>query len=259
VCQKLLWTPKSRTGAEDAGYAFLLPPKMRLTGSWKRVCFRPEPSSILKLYTMKKGTFILLCWLWPTIVSITAVQAEDFKLVGREKQVSLFERWIPSSKGMTVRELKAVFVVHSDIPAIVELLQDERRSARWNVNADDSRILKTGAKDQWISYARYDIPWPLDDQDCCLAYQLAGDFNRTVISFRSISSRYFPVSTDVERITGVRGKWILQKEKDNNIKVVYLITTDRSKKVPRWLSDKIIHSNLYNTMAAFKAMAEQAS
>ncbi|HET8572539.1 MAG TPA: START domain-containing protein [Edaphocola sp.] len=207
---------------------------------------------------MKKGTFILLCWLLPAMIKIAAVHAGDFKLVGREKQISLFERWIPSSKDMTVRELKAVFVVHSDIPAIVKLLQDERRSARWNVNATDFKILKMSSEDHWISYTRYDIPWPLDDQDCCLAYQLAGDFDRTVINFRSISSQYFPVTEDVERITGVRGKWILEKEKNNSIKVVYLITTDRSKKVPRWISDKIIHSNLYNTMAAFKTMAEQA-
>lgn len=208
---------------------------------------------------MRKRTFILLCCLWPAIFNMVTAHAGDFKLVGREKQISLFERWIPSSKDMTVRELETVFVVHSDIPAIVKLLQDEHRSARWNVNAADFKILKAGAEDHWMSYTRYDIPWPMDDQDCCLAYELSGDFNRTVINFRSISSRYFPVSTDVERITGVRGKWILQKEKDNSIRVVYLITTDRSKKVPRWISDKIIHSNLYNTMAAFKAMAEQAS
>lgn len=207
---------------------------------------------------MRKGTFILLCWLWPVFFSATKLHAEGFTLVGQEKHISLFERWILSSQDMTVRELKAVFVVHSDIPAIVKLLQDGHRSARWNVNAADFKILKTEDDNHWISYTRYDIPWPLDDQDCCLSYRLSGDINRTIIDFRSTSSPYFPVTEDVERITGVRGKWILQKQKDNAIKVTYLITTDKSKKVPRWISDKIIHSNLYNTMAAFKAMAEQA-
>lgn len=205
---------------------------------------------------MRKGTFILLCGLWLVISGAARLHAEGFTLVGQEKQISLFERWISSSRNMTVRELKAVFVVHSDIPTIVKLLQDGRRSARWNVNASEFKILKTEADNHWISYTRYDIPWPLDDQDCCLSYQLSGNFNRTVIDFQSTSSPYFPVTEDIERITGVKGKWILQKQEDNTVKVIYLITTDKSKKVPRWISDKIIHSNLYNSMAAFKAIAE---
>ena len=192
------------------------------------------------------------------LLNAPAALADDFKWVGREKEVALFERWIPSRNGTQVRELKAVFVVHAEMQVVVRGLKEESRGTRWNVSAADFRILQTARANQWISYIRYDIPWPLDDQDCCLKYQLAGNDNRKVIQFASILNQRFPVTAGIDRITGVRGKWILQNQGDHTTKVVYLITTDQSKKVPRWLSDRIIHHNIYETMAAFKAMAEHA-
>ncbi len=42
-----------------------------------------------------------------------------------------------------------------------------------------------------------------------------------------------------------------------NVKVTYLITTDRSREIPRWVSDPIVHNNLIKTMSKFKTLAEQ--
>lgn len=176
----------------------------------------------------------------------------DFKLVKQADNIFLYERWIEAQNGK-VREIKAVFLVRSNVPSIVQLLKDPARGKSWNANAKDYRVMPLPEENRWISYIQYDIPWPFDDQDCCLAFH----FQNNEVSFESTRSAAFPETEGMQRITGTRGKWVLENMHSGNVKVTYLITTDKSKKIPRWVSDPIVHSSLFKTMAQFKKLAEQ--
>lgn len=177
----------------------------------------------------------------------------DFRLVKQSENVFLYERWIDAGAGEKVREIKAVFLVHADAENIMRVLKDPAKGKAWNVNAKHYQVLRTPDENRWISYIQYDIPWPFDDQDCCLAFQANGH----EVSFESTSHSAFPVAEGMTRISGTRGKWMLEDTHSGNVKVTYLITTDRSKKIPRWVSDPIVHSNLIKTMEKFKSLAEQ--
>lgn len=176
-----------------------------------------------------------------------------FKLVKKEDNIFLYERWISTGKGEKVREIKAVFLVRAAKENIIRVLKDETSGKSWNVNARDYRVMLTADANRWISYIRYDIPWPFDDQDCCLAFHQSGN----EVSFESTAHRAFPENGNMTRITGTRGKWVLEDMHSGNVKITYLVTTDRSKKIPRWVSDPIVHSNLVKTMAKFRHFAEQ--
>lgn len=176
-----------------------------------------------------------------------------FKLVKQEDNIFLYERWINTGKGEKVREIKAVFLVRAAKENIIRVLKDEARGKTWNVNARDYRVMLTADENRWISYIRYDIPWPFDDQDCCLAFHQSGN----EVYFESTSHRAFPENGNMTRITGTRGKWVLEDMHSGNVKITYLVTTDRSKKIPRWVSDPIVHGNLVKTMVKFRHIAEQ--
>lgn len=176
-----------------------------------------------------------------------------FKLVKQADNIFLYERWIDAAASGKVREIKAVFLVRTSVPSIISLLKDPGRGRDWNANAKDYRILPQADGNRWISYVQYDIPWPFDDQDCCLAFHFSGN----EVSFESTDNAAFPVAEGMQRITGTRGKWVLENMHSGNVRVTYLITTDRSKKIPRWVSDPIVHNNLFKTMARFKELAEQ--
>lgn len=179
--------------------------------------------------------------------------SSDFKLVKQADNIFLYERWIESAQSGKVREIKAVFLVRSSVPAIIQLLKDPSRGKSWNTNAKDYRVLALPEADRWISYIQYDIPWPFDDQDCCLAFH----YQNNEVNFESTRNAAFPEAEGMQRITGTRGKWVMENMHSGNVKVTYLISTDRSKKIPRWVSDPIVHSNLFKTMAQFKKLAEQ--
>lgn len=188
------------------------------------------------------------------------VRAGDFKLVKKDQVLSLYERWILNDEGEQVRELKAVFLVKTDINSVTRLLTDQKKGAEWNRNILSYRVLRGQDPASWTTYISYDIPWPFDNQDCLLQYQLEkrGTAGKpTEITFRSTVASGFPVAADLDRITGVRGKWLMTKEENGMLRITYLITTNRNKQIPRWVSDPIIHNNVFYSMTAFKRLLEQ--
>lgn len=189
--------------------------------------------------------------------SYSVSSAHDFELVKQSNHISLYERWIPSKSGEQVRELKAVLLIKSDVRTVVKLLRDSDRGSDWNTHANAYRILPAKEPNNWITYIRYGMPWPFNDQDCCLHYQMLNQpSGSTWVKFSSVRDSRFPINSTIDRIRGVRGEWLLEKLDEAKTKVTYMITTDKSKKIPRWISDPVIHNNLFSTMNAFKAMAE---
>jgi hypothetical protein len=182
---------------------------------------------------------------------------EEFKLVRTDKGISLYERWIPNAEDEKVREIKATFIVRADVAGIFRLMTSPAMGTDWNVNVKEYNVIPSGKENTWITYIKYSIPWPFEDQDCCLLYQLRREEQYAEISFQSISHNRFPVYKNITRISGAKGKWQLQDLGNGNMRVTYLISTNRSKKVPRWISDPIVQGNLIETMTRFKTLAER--
>lgn len=181
----------------------------------------------------------------------------EYKLVMKDEVISLYERWIPGGEGEQVREIKAVFAVRSDVEAVISLITDQAKGKEWNINARQYNVLHHADRTGWITYTRYSIPWPFGDQDCCLSYSVqkgAGNPRAGVIGFESVLNNQFPVTGSVTRITGTKGKWLLEDAGNGQMNVSYIISTHRSKKVPRWISDPIVRKNLFNTMSTFRSM-----
>lgn len=191
-----------------------------------------------------------------TVCCLLTAGPGEFVLVKQNKVVSLYERWIDHGKE-TVRELKAVFTVHAGIDDITQLLADQQKGKQWTVHARDYRIIPVTPANKWITYIRYSIPWPFDDQDCCLQYVLTKQASKTELHFESITHEQFPVQKNITRMKAISGKWVLEEKSKGIVQVTYLVCTDRSTTVPRWVSDPIIRNNLFESITAFKNILEQ--
>ncbi len=210
---------------------------------------------------MKKIQIIgcLLVMLMQT--TIAGISGEgDFKQVKQENGVTLYERWITGSEGEKIREVKAVFTARTDVESVVNLLTDQTKGKQWNTNARDYNVITTGVRTNWITYIRYNIPWPMGDQDCCLSYRVSKDAcnpRAGTISFESTISNQFPVTSSVTRIAGTKGRWQLEDAQNGTIRITYIVSTSRNKKVPRWIADPIVRNNLVSTMTTFRDILEK--
>lgn len=200
----------------------------------------------------------------PALLLLPVLQARPatpagFELIKQHGTIFLYERWVTPKEGEKVRELKTILTINSNIPAIVHLLTDDSRGTAWNTHAVAYKVAPGRGRNDRIIYIRYGMPWPFSDQDCCLFYHLRLQTGaKTILAFQSTEDPRFPQTARADRMTGIRGEWILERLDDGRVKVTYTITTDRNKKIPRWVSDPVIHNNLFSTMASFKRLAEEA-
>jgi hypothetical protein len=184
---------------------------------------------------------------------------DAFVLIRRQKDIALYERWIAGSNSSPVREIKAVFTVNTGTGNIIALLKDPEKGAGWNKNALDFKIWAIDHAN-WITYVCYHIPWPFNNQDMCLHYFIkpAAPQDRHIeITFESVADIHFPIRKDVTRTTGTQGRWLLETQSGGGVQVTYQVTTDKSAKIPRWVSDPLVHNHLFETMNAFKSLLEK--
>jgi hypothetical protein len=209
---------------------------------------------------MKKAIISFTAFLFSAILFANPILISDFKIVKKEGGITLYERWITGSKHEPVRELKAEFMVKSKMENVVTLLKNQNLGTKWNQNAQSYKIVESANSGEWINYIRYDMPVFFDDQDCCLHYKApdASTVNKQiiVIPFQSIRSNLFPDEEGVKRINGVKGEWKIEQQNDG-LKIIYIISSDRSKSVPRFISDPIVHQNLFKSMTSFKSLLEK--
>ena len=176
-------------------------------------------------------------------------------LAKKAKGIELYEKWIDISSELKAREVKVVYTVQATMESAAALLDNEAKAIHWNKGSRLYRIIPMD-DNSWGSYIQYDLPWPLDNQDCVLqynAYYLA--YNNIVIDFRSVDHEIFPTLKNVSRLDKVKGRWTF-KETPNGTRVEYLITTTPSTTLPRWVTDPIVRNNLIDTMDEFRNILE---
>lgn len=206
----------------------------------------------MRTYPLKTLTLLIL-----TCLGFAQAGATGFEFVKKSGTVHLYERWINGKDGESVRELKAIFMTNSSSQALIRLLKDDSRGSKWNERAAVYSILDGSSADTWINYIHYDLPAIMDDQDCCLKYQVHRDASgRVDIRFVETEHAAFPIKKNVSRITGVKGNWRLIPQSGDRLQVTYTITSDRNKSIPRFVSDPIIQNNLLKTMNTFKSLLE---
>jgi hypothetical protein len=199
---------------------------------------------------------------WGTLLSVFALQLfspadPPFRLVNREGAISLYARWI-KAQDTEVRELKAVFEVNAPLERVLPLLQSGSSDTGWNYGADHHVVISTPGQQDWRVYMWYDMPWPIQDQDCMLHFQLREASPQVLqIAFHSVEDTRFPQSSSRDRISGVRGQWLITSQGNGRLHITYQVSSDRSKKIPRWVSDPAVHAHLLQSLQSFTQKLEQ--
>lgn len=188
----------------------------------------------------------------------SASSTRTFKEVKREEGIRVYERWFEvEGEGRETRELKAEFEVPAGVDEILPFIQAPDKVARWmNAVAEVKAVEGQGAS-QWVSYIRYDVPWPLNDQDCVMRYHLIREGGRTLVYFRSVTDSRVPPVEGVKRLEGIQGLWRLQPLAPGRTKVTYSMLTLEKPTLPRWVTDPVVRGNVMDSMTAFLELMKE--
>lgn len=179
---------------------------------------------------------------------------EGFSLLKRENNMELSERWIKVKGKEDRREVRLVMQVDAARDAILEILLDESKGTEWNVNAKDYRIEKK-SEHQFISYIRYDLPFPLSDRECYFLNRVSHKGKEVTINFHTYESDMFSKEANSEKIMGLEGKWVV-REFEGYCELAYHVISVPDQSLPGWIVDPIIRKNLWATMENLRTNIE---
>lgn len=183
--------------------------------------------------------------------------SSGFLLVKKAKGIELYEKWHEVATNRMTREVKVVYSMNATIESAAALIENENKATQWNKSSSMYKIIPKD-ENSWVSYIQYNLPWPMDNQDCVLEYSVSSlKENHIIIDFKSIVHEIFPTSNNVVRITDIKGKWIFRETTTGTV-VEYSITTMPSPTLPRWVTDPLVRNNLIDTMDEFRNILETA-
>lgn len=191
----------------------------------------------------------------PSTIDVNA----KFNLVRSDDNISIYTRWIPVTETRSTRQLKAEFVIDCPAEKVVSVLRDEKSYTKWMKATKTYYRLKTINENQWYSYVQFSIPWPLNNQDCILKYEVheCADPSKTEITLAG-EPDFLQTYEGVERISHMEGSWVITKIGAGKSRVEYLVYSKQAPKFPTWITDPLIQKNLLKTMNAFREIVKNS-
>ncbi|MCB9054088.1 MAG: hypothetical protein H6556_32195 [Lewinellaceae bacterium] len=198
---------------------------------------------------------LLLAGIQPVAQPIALASANStrtFQVVKKKGSIHVFERWFEvEGEERETRELKSEFTVSASIDEILPFIQDPGKVEKWMKAVGEVKAIEGKGTPQWVSYIRYDVPWPLNDQDCLMRYQLLREGNRASVYFRSVADSRMPPKDGIKRLEGIQGLWRLQALGNGQTRVTYSMLTLEKPSMPRWVTDPVVRANMLESMEAF--------
>ncbi len=183
----------------------------------------------------------------------SAHSTASFKKVKQDKGITVYERWFDvQGEGRQTRELKASFMLNASHTKALATLQDCAGAKEWMQSTIQVKAIEGAGSDNWLMYIRYNLPWPLNDQDCLMRYQVVKKGGHTLVHYRSVEDSRMPPQEGIKRLWGIEGIWKFQPAGENQARVTYSILHLQETSFPRWLIDPIVRDNLMDTMVAFR-------
>jgi hypothetical protein len=176
-----------------------------------------------------------------------------FTLARSDDDISIYIRWIPVNETRSARQLKAEFVMDCPAEHIISALRDEKTYTQWMKATKEYYRIKTISADQWYSYVQFSIPWPLNNQDCILKYEVrdlreSGKTEITLVSEPDL----LRANEGIERISHMSGSWVITRLGNTKTHIAYYIFSKQAPRYPAWITDPLIQRNLLRTMSSFR-------
>mgnify|MGYP001766722606 CR=1 FL=1 len=188
----------------------------------------------------------------------TNERSGDFVAIKDVSGIRLSTRWIPVSDHQSARQIKCEFTIGGLVSTAINLLSDDASFVKWMKGTDNYYRLKTVHANQWYSYIRFRVPWPFNDQDCIIRYNVTPDptGKKTVVTLTGEPGFLRPFE-GVSRIGHLEGSWIFTDLGNNKVRVEYEMFSNQPSKFPRWITDPIIQENLIESMDAFRKILRE--
>ena len=177
----------------------------------------------------------------------------SYSLVKDVSGIRIYMRWIPVGEAYSAKEVKAEFIAGGTVHDALKVLRDDRSIAQWMNGTKEYYRVRTIDNTHWYSYIQFATPWPLNNRDIIIKYEVTEELQDGKIVIRMTGDPYvIQVFDGVKRILHMVGSWTVTDLGNNTVKVEYVMFSNQKPEFPRWITDPIIQKSLVKTMTAFQ-------
>ncbi|MDX1693813.1 MAG: START domain-containing protein [Ketobacteraceae bacterium] len=186
----------------------------------------------------------------------------DWELQQDKDGIRVFTKALPDSdfdafKAETIIDtrLSTLMAVHFDVNSVKD----------WMKNCDESRLLSDDISPAgYTAYFRTDSPWPLDDRDYTLNYDIQQDPEdlTVTLSFHSVTD-LVPENDGVVRVTELEGFWKMTplkqkgKQDQDGVSVTYQVKANPGGNVPAWLANSFAVEQPFESLQNLRQQVKQ--
>jgi hypothetical protein len=145
-------------------------------------------------------------------------------------------------------KFKAIF--NHGIARVLTGLANEKTKLKWVPKLREVKMIHKESASKFISYYRYDAPWPFEDRDFVIvnAGRLgSGPQSKTVfVEVKSVEHKLGPIVEGVTRATTYAGYSKITKLGENKTKIEMALLTDFGGHIPSWIINMVQKKWPYN-------------
>ncbi len=181
---------------------------------------------------------------------------EPWKVVKQEDDITLKYRWLKIGGELKTRALSIHFTSETHTDTLLSYLVNTEKHNEWNKGIKAFNILaKDSTNLNWITHTKYDIPFPISQQDLVVNNVLMVSDSLLIIDITS-KPNYIPSLEDSDRIKHYIAQWKVYPIDSNTIDVTFSAITLSKSYIPRFIKDPIIQNNFIKSFKALKKSLE---
>jgi hypothetical protein len=186
-------------------------------------------------------------------ISAGAVQAAEnpWRLVKDEEGIQVYLQTVEGSKYQAYR---GVAVIKAPLEKLVAMQEDVASACKWIHSCLQQRLLKTEGDQSWL-YSQFETPWPVQARDAIFHVTTRHDPAGVVVRELAGEPGYQPEAKGFVRVNSATGFWRMTPTADG-VEVVYQMHTEPGGSVPGWLANSFVVDAPFNTLKAWRQLAE---
>jgi hypothetical protein len=188
------------------------------------------------------------------LLLLNAGQAEEnpWRLVKDEDGIKVY---LQSVEGSKYQAYRGVATIKAPLSKLVAMQEDVASACAWIHSCLKQTLLKQEAEQSWL-YSQFETPWPVQSRDSIFQITTTRDGSGVVTRTLLGVPGYKPEVKGFVRVTQANGFWRMTPTSEG-VEVVYQMHTEPGGSVPSWLANSFVVDAPFNTLKAWRQLAEQ--
>jgi len=201
---------------------------------------------------IKAGISLLLFILFTnTWLSAT----ENWKQTDSKSGVTVYERWVPVSTDLSVKERKGEMVISGTLKSVISTLSDPVKTKLWMENVSDAYLVSQKSDELWYSYTYFSLPWPFENRDMVAVSKLKYSSGGTSATIEIVSrENVLPVKENAKRLHNYKATWEIVDKGKGDIYISFSAISYTAPEYPRFIQDPVLRGTFLRNLINLKTI-----